>query len=135
MIVIDASALTAVMLKEDCWRGILELSDIFVSLDFSLLETANAIRTAQVKGRIDREQSLKAIEILMEFASSNMILKPSNEIVSESFRIAIEEGITVYDASYILLAKREGLPLLTLDRKQLYTALKLGVPVKTMQRL
>ncbi|MEM3905767.1 MAG: type II toxin-antitoxin system VapC family toxin [Nitrososphaerota archaeon] len=122
--------MAALILKESYWKEILNSSDLFVSLDFSLLETANAIRNAFLSRRIDREQSLEALNILMEFAESNIILKPSKEILSRAFQIALNENITVYDASYIVLAERERLPLLTLDRKQTEVAIKLGIPVK-----
>ncbi|MEM2191498.1 MAG: type II toxin-antitoxin system VapC family toxin [Archaeoglobaceae archaeon] len=116
--------MAALILKESYWKEILNSSDLFVLTRFF------SARKRILSRRIDREQSLEALNILMEFAESNIILKPSKEILGRAFQIAINENITVYDASYIVLAERERFPLLTLDRKQTEVAIKLGIPVK-----
>ncbi|MEM2029847.1 MAG: hypothetical protein QXV35_00745 [Archaeoglobaceae archaeon] len=79
MIVIDASALAALILKESYWKEILNSSDLFVLTRFF------SARKRILSRRIDREQSLEALNILMEFAESNIILKPSKEILSRGF--------------------------------------------------
>ena len=47
----------------------------------------------------------------------------------KAFNIALEKGISMYDALYIALAVDKKMPLLTLNRKQKNTALKLSVEV------
>ncbi len=44
-------------------------------------------------------------------------------------RIALSEGLTIYDSLYIALAIDKGLPLLTLDERQKSVALKLNIRV------
>ena len=43
----------------------------------------------------------------------------------KAFNIALEKGISMYDALYIALAVDKKMPLLTLDRKQKNVASKL----------
>ena len=48
---------------------------------------------------------------------------------SDTFSIAIRHGLTVYDASYLELAIRLGLPLASHDRSLRNAAASCGVPV------
>jgi predicted nucleic acid-binding protein len=45
------------------------------------------------------------------------------------FRLAHHHGLTIYDAAYLDLALREGLPLATLDRQLLKAAQDAGVKI------
>ena len=45
------------------------------------------------------------------------------------FEAAEAHGVTAYDAAYLLLARSEGLPLATLDRKMRKVAKTMGIPV------
>lgn len=42
---------------------------------------------------------------------------PAQELLAPALAIAIEAGTTVYDSLYLALAIREGVPLITADRK------------------
>ncbi len=79
------------------------------------LEIANVLMGAQRKGRIDKagiEKFLSALGVYdIEVDSETMALAWSKTLaIAESF------GLSVYDASYLELALRRGLPLATLDR-------------------
>jgi predicted nucleic acid-binding protein len=79
------------------------------------LEVANVLMGAQRKGRIDKagiEKFLSALDVYdIEVDSETMALAWSKTLgIAESF------GLSVYDASYLELALRRGLPLATLDR-------------------
>ncbi|MGA2015663.1 MAG: type II toxin-antitoxin system VapC family toxin [Opitutaceae bacterium] len=79
------------------------------------LEVANVLMGAQRKGWIDKagiEKFLSALDVYdIEVDSETMALAWSKTLgIAESF------GLSVYDASYLELALRRGLPLATLDR-------------------
>jgi len=85
------------------------------------LELANVLIGAQRKGRIDKagiEKFLSALGLYdIEVDSETMAVAWSKTLaIAESF------GLSVYDAAYMELALRRGLPLATLD-KSLRTAI------------
>jgi predicted nucleic acid-binding protein len=71
----------------------------------------------------------KALELFNSYIENNLILEPGEKYVDKALNIALEAGITIYDSLYIALALDKKTPLLTLDKKQRNTALKLGVKV------
>jgi predicted nucleic acid-binding protein len=78
------------------------------------LELANVLLGAQRKGRIDKagiEQFLSALGVYdIEVDSGTMSVAWSKTLaLAENF------GLTIYDATYLELALRKGLPLATLD--------------------
>ncbi|WP_243675633.1 type II toxin-antitoxin system VapC family toxin [Vulcanisaeta distributa] len=128
--VIDASALTAFILKEPGWRSLIGYVMNSVSVDHVIKEVMNAIWRAQIRGIITREYSIKLRDILMSLIGKNIIIEPEEKYVDEAFTIAIDNKITIYDTLYIALAiSRGGLPLLTLDNKQGEVARRMGINV------
>lgn len=78
------------------------------------LELGNVLWGAQRKGRIDKagmEQFLSALDVY------DIEVDPETIAVAWSKTLALAEsyGLTVYDAAYLELALRRGLPLATLD--------------------
>ncbi len=127
MIVIDASALTAIILKEEGWESLLDVSDLFLSVDLLQKETANAIWAASLSGRISEENAKEAFSLLREFIEHNVILKPQARYLDKAFEIALKHRITVYDSIYVALSIEEASPLLTLDSDQAKVAWAEGV--------
>jgi predicted nucleic acid-binding protein len=79
------------------------------------LELGDVLLGAQRKGRIDKagiEKFLSTLDVYdIEVDSETMALAwPKTLALAESF------GLSVYDASYLELALRRGLPLATLDK-------------------
>ncbi len=78
------------------------------------LELGNVLLGAQRKGRIDKagiEQFLSALAVYdIEVDSETMAVA-----WSKTLSFAESYGLTVYDAAYLELALRRGLPLATLD--------------------
>lgn len=133
VIVIDASALASVILKEDDgWEFILNTSDIFISIDLILKEVSNAIWNAVVRRMLTVDDAKRAQRLLIGMVGKNIILKEQTRFLAESLDIAVTNSITVYDALYIALARDEGLPLLTLDRMQARIAESMGIKVIIM---
>lgn len=92
------------------------------------LEIANTLLTAERRKRIpasDRVAALDALERLAIAVDPETGARAWREISSlaERFRL------TTYDAAYLELAARAGLPLATLDEDLRAAAAKLGVPV------
>ncbi len=129
MIVIDASALAAIVLKEEGWEDLLNLSALFISVELALKEAANAVWAAALSGRLSRAESREALSILREFFAGNVVTRPQSDLVDAAFELALKHGITVYDSIYVVLALRESLPLLTFDAGQARAAGEEGVRV------
>ncbi len=127
MIAIDASALTAIILKEEGWESLLDASDLFLSVDLVLKETVNAIWAASLSGRISEESAKEAFSLLKEFIDHNVILRPQARYMDRAFELALKHRITVYDSIYIALSIEEASPLLTLDSEQARVAWTEGV--------
>ena len=90
------------------------------------IEVANALQTALRRGRIDaayRDASIADLQIL------DISLDPEGDrhVWSGTVALADRFGLTLYDAVYLELAQRRGLPLASLDRHLRIAATKLGV--------
>ena len=59
-----------------------------------------------------REAFLHAVELLNLYTIHNF-----TEVINNAFTLALELNITVYDASFLSLAEKLDMQLLTLDRK------------------
>ncbi len=130
MTVIDASALAAIVLREEGWETLLDSSDVFVSVELALKEAANAIWAASLSGSVSPSQAEEAFSVLREMFTGGVVeTRPQSELIDGAFRLALRRGITVYDSLYVVLAASEGLPLLTLDGRQAEAARAEGVEV------
>jgi predicted nucleic acid-binding protein len=92
------------------------------------VEVANSLLISERRGRITSAQRVRALTALssirIEFDPQTMLRTWST--VSE---LAAARDLTVYDAIYLELSLRSGLPLATLDRALCKAATALGVPV------
>jgi predicted nucleic acid-binding protein len=53
----------------------------------------------------------------MGFISQACALVRASDLISEAYRIAIEDKIAFYDSLFLAACERENAPLLTMDRK------------------
>jgi len=81
-------------------------------------EVANAIWKHHRRGDIDRGTSLEVIRHFSVYPE----LQPDLTLQPEALQIACEHQHPVYDCLYIALARREGLPLITADKRLLALA-------------
>ncbi|HXG35911.1 MAG TPA: type II toxin-antitoxin system VapC family toxin [Dehalococcoidia bacterium] len=92
------------------------------------LEVVNALLVAERRRRILQAQSLHFLELL-----GQLPVEVSAEGIEEAFSWALalarEHSLSAYDASYLELAAREGLPLATQDTELRAAAVKAGVPL------
>ena len=90
------------------------------------LEVANVTLNGEKRGRITRAD---ADEFIMLLHGLRITVEEDTERRAWDgvLRLAREQGLTVYDAAYLELALRLGLPLATLDNDLIRAATTLGV--------
>lgn len=90
------------------------------------LEVANVQLAAEKKGRATRAQNEAFLALLglLDIREDRMPLAGIQPRIAD---LAREEKLTVYDATYLELALREGLPLATLDADLRKAAKRVGV--------
>jgi len=120
VIVVDASVLVKVVLKEPGWDEI-ELDSNTATLDYALVESMNAIWKAIRRSRI-AEETGKTLIAVLKLIGSGMLTFEAQNFFGRGLEIALKENITIYDALYIALAEALKAELLTADEKQYYAA-------------
>ena len=83
-----------------------------VSTNVFELEVFNGLRSAILQNRIAKRDALAIAERFLKLSISCEGIDPYR-----AFLIAQKENLSVYDASYVFLARSKNLPLLTLDRR------------------
>ena len=127
---VDASSLTAFILKEPGWRGLSRYLKLGISVDHVVKEVLNALwRAYALKGVIGVQEAIQLFRILESMIGVNILLEPEERYLNRAFKIALDSKITVYDALYIALAAEKRLPLLTLDEKQKDAARAVGIKI------
>jgi predicted nucleic acid-binding protein len=117
--VIDASALTKFVLKEDGWKEVVPyLKAGTVSVDLVVKEVANAVWKMFKKGAFSIEESKTILNALKEIVEKVVKIEGEHEYIDEAIKIAFNRDITIYDSLYIAMAKVKGLNLLTIDETQ-----------------
>ena len=77
-------------------------------------EVTNGLLMAMRKKRIDEDQMAGALELL-DGMPIELAPAPKQVVVGRILELAVETGLTIYDATYLELAERLKLPLATLD--------------------
>ena len=92
------------------------------------LEVVNVLLVAERRGRINRVDVARFTELLLGMP---IRVHAATESVAfeEALALARDTGLSVYDASYLELAGRLGLPLATLDAALVRAAGKVGVTI------
>ena len=92
------------------------------------LEVANVLLQAETRGRITTGDVAMRLELIAELP-----ITTDNEATARAWReilaLARAEGLTTYDATYLELAIRRGLPLQTKDAALITAARRTGVAV------
>jgi predicted nucleic acid-binding protein len=92
------------------------------------LEVANVLLQAERRGRITTGDVAMRLELIAELP-----ITTDNETTARAWReilaLARAEGLTTYDATYLELAVRRGLPLQTKDAALITAAKRTGVAV------
>jgi predicted nucleic acid-binding protein len=115
-LVLDASAAVHLVLAGPHAPVLLDqLEDAVLILvpDLFPTETANALWKYVKAGDLSAE---KAIELLRRALALVDVLVPAPDLAVEALAMAAQAGHPVYDFLYVVLARRNGAPLLTMDR-------------------
>ncbi len=92
------------------------------------LEFANTLLVSERRKRLTEAQALRARDIGMGLGIDVVPDHPPR-VLTEVLAVARLHGLTAYDAAYLDLAMREGVPLATLDDRLAEAARRAGVPL------
>ncbi len=135
-IVLDASGMVKLVLEENyssevrriVYSSLLYGEDIYVP-DFSLAEALNAIwKHVYLFKDVSDLEGEKAVSDLLDIWE-RLNVYSSTEIAVDALRIAVKEGLTLYDSLYITLARKLDASLVTFDQKLREKSRKLGIKV------
>jgi predicted nucleic acid-binding protein len=101
----------AVKIKEDFVYGLLEL----IAPNFIVEEVANALWRAIKLERISEKDAKEALEALGDMGIK--LHETSWVQASQELNVACKLNLTVYDASYLILAEKTKTSLITADEK------------------
>jgi len=106
----------------------------FHILDLTLYEACNAFWKECTKlHKINEEMALRSCELAVKLSRYAFVHKLEEVGVKEVMGIALSEDITVYDASYIALAKKLKAPIASEDKDILRVAPKYGIEVYDLE--
>jgi predicted nucleic acid-binding protein len=91
------------------------------------LEVANVLILVRRRKVLTDDEVEEGLDYLDAFAATVVEIDPNFPSIREAFRVAKEVGLTAYDAVYFDLARRESLPLATLDKAFRESATRAGV--------
>lgn len=94
------------------------------------LEISNVLLAAKRRRRLSFAE-IKEFLTLLEQLNINIDNKTAQYSFHEILMLANTEGLTTYDAAYLELAMRLGLPLATKDKALIKSAKRLGVKILT----
>jgi predicted nucleic acid-binding protein len=129
--VVDNSVALAWCFEDEQTAGIMALLDRVtdagaVAPQLWPIEALNGLLTAERRGRIDREVRQRLAGFLQELS-----IKIDDESASRSWtttaHLAEQHRLTAYDATYLELAMRRGVPLATSDSALIAAAKLSGV--------
>ena len=134
MLVIDASITIAWILPDehsDLARTVRDrvLAEGAVVPSIWTLEVTNILVMAQRRARTDAASVTQALALLQQLPVT--VVPGSLDDFDAVAAAARDHKLTAYDAAYLALARREGLPLATLDRELAAAAKAVGVAVVT----
>ncbi len=90
------------------------------------LEVGNVLLAAERKGRLGKADVVRFLELVRGLPLSVEQESPER-MLTNILTLARELGLSTYDASYLDLAMRAGLPLATQDKSLMKAARKCGV--------
>jgi predicted nucleic acid-binding protein len=90
-------------------------------------EMVNVLLMAERRGRITPADASRAVELVVSLPIR--VESADLRTLNASRLLAREYDLSAYDASYLELAQREGLPLATMDQTLSRAARRCGVPL------
>jgi predicted nucleic acid-binding protein len=91
------------------------------------LEVVNVLLVAERQKRLSESDSIRFLTLLSQLPIVVEYERP--EMMKELLALARAYNLSSYDASYLYLAMRKGLPIATLDNKLIEAARSIEVPI------
>ncbi|ASJ16068.1 nucleotide-binding protein [Thermococcus chitonophagus] len=134
MIVIDTSAFSKVLIREEGWEEVvpyLQPEREPYTVEMLITEATNVLWKYVTKYKVfGREKAEELYNAMVELVKEGLlIVEPNSKYLKEALRIAIEREIAVYDALFIAQALSLNAPLVTCDEKQGEKAREIGAEV------
>lgn len=117
--VLDASAAANIILRTDLAPALIEKlkqSHLVIAPSLFHSEIANTLWKYVRFGDLDKE---KALARYAEAIGLVDIFEPDEQLITEALSTAIRYNHPVYDTLYVILARRHGCKVLTVDKKLL----------------
>lgn len=92
------------------------------------LEVGNGLLAAERRGRLNQSATVHFLALLRQLPIAVEMEKPE-QIWGETLALAREQRLSMYDATYLHLAMRHGLPLASTDELLRQAAARAGVPL------
>jgi predicted nucleic acid-binding protein len=117
--VFDSSVIAAIFFREEASPRALKIAAEFdpITLDLAVAEVGNVAWKRVSIFREEKETALDALRDFREFIGTACTILNSSDLLVEAFGIAVTDEISFYDSLFLAAAVREGLPLLTLDKR------------------
>jgi predicted nucleic acid-binding protein len=93
------------------------------------LEVVNVLLVAERQKRLSESDSIRFLTLLSQLPIFVEYERP--EMMKELLALARSNNLSSYDASYLDLAMRKGIPIATLDNKLIEAAKRIDVPILT----
>jgi predicted nucleic acid-binding protein len=93
------------------------------------LEVVNVLLVAERQKRLSESDSIRFLTLLSQLPIFVEYDRP--EMMKELLALARSNNLSSYDASYLNLAMRKGIPMATLDNKLIDAAKRIDVPILT----
>ncbi len=90
------------------------------------LEKSNVLLLSERRGRLSQARAARLAALLSQLP---ILCDRAGDDVSTVLAAGRQHALTAYDAAYLVLAQREGMPLATLDGRLRTAAQSAGVPL------
>jgi predicted nucleic acid-binding protein len=91
------------------------------------LEVVNVLLVAERQKRLSESDSIRFLTLLSQLPI--LVEYEGPEMMKELLALARSNNLSSYDASYLDLAMRKGVPIATLDNKLIEAAKRIDVPI------
>ena len=91
------------------------------------LEVVNVLLVAERQKRLSESDSIRFLTLLSQLPI--FVEYERSEMMKELLALARSHNLSSYDASYLDLAMRKGVPIATLDNKLIEAAKRIDVPI------
>jgi len=134
VIVIDSSAFSKFLLREENWEKVIPYLDPSLephTVDMLTIETTNVIWKYMRKYRlITREQAIGLYKQMRKLIEEEVIiLEPSEKYLREALEIAVDYDLPIYDSLFLAQARNLKAKLITSDRRQRDVAGETGLGI------